>query len=147
MIYIYIQKLNSVNLKLKLKLIFIYVLRRMALCTSSDFEKFLPLSSYSLNKIKCPCSCRNMGRMFRRLYNYQLNHIEDYKSQQNRWQIDNIDDFIYIHTKILKWWKRDNINYLEVLRRTFTPNETYQIIKILDSCNCCLRHQCDRDKI
>lgn len=111
------------------------------------YQDTLTLSSYSLNKIKCPCSCRNMGRMFRRLYNYQLNHIEDYKSQKNRWQIDNIDDFIYIHTKILKWWKRDNINYLEVLRRTFTPNETYQIIKILDSCNCCLRHQCDRDKI
>ena len=144
MIYIYIQKLDSVNLKLKLKLklifiFFIYVLRRMALCTSPDKE------------INCPCSCRHMGRMFRRLYNYQysyqLNHIEDYKLQKNRWQIDNMDDLIYIHKKILKWWERDNINYIEVLKRTFTINETYQIIKVLDSCNCCLRHQYNRDKI
>ena len=107
----------------------------------------LTLSSYSLCEIKCPCSCRNMGRMFRRLYDFQLNHIENYKSK-NRWRIDNFNDLIDIHKKkILKWWKRDNINYLEVLQRTFTPNETYQIIKVLDSCNCCLRHQCDRDKI
>ena len=107
----------------------------------------LTLSSYSLYKIKCPCSCRHLGRMFRRLYNYQLNHIEYYESQKNRWQIDTIDDYIYIHTKILKWWKIDKIDYLKVLQRTFTPNETKQIIKVLDSCTCCLRHQCDRDKI
>lgn len=107
----------------------------------------LTLSSYSLNKIKCPCSCRNMGRMFRRLYKYQLNNYEMYTSQPDRWKIDNMNDLIYIHKKILKWWHRDNINYLEVLKSTFTINETCQIIKVLDSCNCCLRHQCDRNKI
>ena len=107
----------------------------------------LTLSSYSLKEIKCPCNCRAMRRMFLRLHNYQLEDYEIYTSQPNNWQIDNMNDLIYINNLIVHWWKRDNINYLEILLRSFTLNETEQIITILDKCNCCKRHRCNRDKI